>query len=562
MTEATASPVDSSAVSPESEKEIFSFGTSAGIDNDFYGDEELTAALDGLFDTGDLPEPEACIVGGSPFSLSDEELTSLGISTPAASSKQGLGAFASAEQDLEGTQKSAARAIAETLAALPVEEREQIVRDLYGISHNTSDNMNEDDPAFIRQKLGEMERELARMRKSLSWNLRLAAIELAESQNQSYVEDPDLRLKFIRADRYDTRKAAGRFIRFFDFKMELFGEKALARSITWNDLKPEDQAMLKEGYMQRLPIRDRAGRAIVCHIYNGQVYDSLESVARQCFYMGCHTDEVTDKKGHIAIFFKIKDFSFKRSSGTFANLYLMRCVSDLPTRFEAYHKMLEKNGNRIMQKIVDYITGIMAPGIRARSRVHEGNHEDWVGELVSFGIPHDVIPFSQSFRIKTKNHLEYVSMRIKAEEILARDSNTQTESLIDLPTRSDVLLGKGKPIQFSSGNQRLMTVVDGYLDQYHSKCNKQEKTALTFEIVRMLKESGVRFLSKDTGIWLEVPDDQARAKISYMFRHQRTKPNNGSVGVVRDSPSSGTIDSMGVATNENQNSTKRLRVES
>jgi hypothetical protein len=224
--------------------------------------------------------------------------------------------------------------------------------------------------------------------------------------------------------------------------------------------------------------------------------------------------------------------------------------------------MLEKNGNRIMQKIVDYITGIMAPGIRARSRVHEGNHEDWVGELVSFGIPHDVIPFSQSFRIKTKNHLEYLSMRIKAEEILARDSNTQTESLIDLPTRSDVLLGKGKPIQFSSGNQRLMTVVDGYLDQYHSKCNKQEKTALAFEIVRMLKESGVRFLSKDTGIWLEVPDDQARAKISYMFRHQRTKPNNGSVGVVRDSPSSGTIDSMGVATNENQNSTKRLRVES
>lgn len=185
---------------------------------------------------------------------------------------------------------------------------------------------------------------------------------------------------------------------------------------------------------------------------------------------------------------------------------------------------------------------------------------------MSFGIPSDIVPYTQSYKIKTKNHQEYLTMRIKAEEMLARDPNIPEASLIDLPTRSDVLLGKGKPIQFSSGNQRLMTIVDGYLDQYHNKCNKQEKTDLTFEIVRMVKESGVRFLCKDSGIWLEVADEQARSKLSYMFRHQRTKPRsrnkgNGTVGVVRDSPAT-TVDSTTGATKEDAQSTvKRTRVE-
>ena len=209
---------------------------------------------------------------------------------------------------------------------------------------------------------------------STSWNLRLAAIDLAETKNRSYVEDPKFRLKFLRADRYDARKAAGRFIRFFDFKLELFGEEALARRITWNDLQPEDQAALKKGYLQRLPIRDRAGRAIFCSVYDGQEYDSVQSLARQHFYMGCYTDEETDKKGHIQIFFKIKDFTFKKAPGPFGIMHVMRCVSDFPMRTEAFHKMLEADGRSSMQKIVDYLVGIMHVEMRARSKVHEGKN--------------------------------------------------------------------------------------------------------------------------------------------------------------------------------------------
>ena len=145
--------------------------------------------------------------------------------------------------------------------------------------------------------------------------------------------------------------------------------------------------------------------------------------------------------------------------------------------------------------------------------------------LESFGIPLDVIPFTGSYKIKTKNHKEYLSMRVQRDDILAGRSATDAQ-LIDLPSRKDVLLGKGKPNQFSSGNQRLLSIMDGYLDQYHGCKSREEKTALTCRVVDMLKANGVRFLSKESGIWMEVPYDIARERVSHTFRNLRQNKAN------------------------------------
>lgn len=164
------------------------------------------------------------------------------------------------------------------------------------------------------------------------------------------------------------------------------------------------------------------------------------------------------------------------------------------------------------------------------------------------GIPHDLIPFTHhDYKIKTKNHLDYLSMRQKAEALdysfccaHGGTSLLSTEETVvahpvtrpfftDLPSRCDVLLGKGRPIQFSPGNQRLELIVDEYLDKYHdSSTSKLEKTALAAEIVRRVKDRlGVRFLSKSSGIWMEVGDEMARDKVSHMFRHQKQKIQTG-----------------------------------
>jgi hypothetical protein len=56
--------------------------------------------------------------------------------------------------------------------------------------------------------------------------------------------------------------------------------------------------------------------------------------------------------------------------------------------------------------------------------------------------------------------------------------------MCELRRNSDVLLGKGKPIQEYTGNRRLHGIVDEQLSICHGfEDNKKEKTSLSAEIV-------------------------------------------------------------------------------
>ena len=142
---------------------------------------------------------------------------------------------------------------------------------------------------------------------------------------------------------------------------------------------------------------------------------------------------------------------------------------------------------------------------------------------MTYGIPHHLLPLTADENVKTKNHLEFLQMRKVGEEMAARQIGLQQNAVetIELPLASDVLLGKGRPIQNHSGNLHLQAIVEEYLDEYHSMENRLEKTALASLIVRKVKDASGRFLSKDKGIWMEVSDEVARSKVSYLFRNRR-----------------------------------------
>ena len=89
------------------------------------------------------------------------------------------------------------------------------------------------------------------------------ATMLAETINPQFVNDPAFRLKFLRAERYDPKLAVARVARYFDLKLKLFGESKLCKDITYEDLDREDIEGLKQGFLQILPQRDAAGRAIL-----------------------------------------------------------------------------------------------------------------------------------------------------------------------------------------------------------------------------------------------------------------------------------------------------------
>lgn len=245
-------------------------------------------------------------------------------------------------------------------------------------------------------------------------------------------------------------------------------------------------------------------------------------------------------QGIVVVIFKLADISFQYDNGPRALMQLTRGFFDMPARACAVHKFLEESSpNRSrLNMLIDAAVEVLSPEYRARLRLHYGSYTEWMYESMTYGIPHHLFPLTVDHKIKTKNHLDYLSMRKTAEDIRAASPHAPT-FMTDLPANIDVLLGKGKPIQEFRGNQRLSAMVDNYVDRYHEECSKLEKTALAANLVKMVQGTGGRFLSKESGVWREVSDEMAREKVSHMFRHQRKSGNkkkseaNSGHGVIR-----------------------------
>jgi hypothetical protein len=101
--------------------------------------------------------------------------------------------------------------------------------------------------------------------------------------------------------------------------------------------------------------------------------------------------------------------------------------------------------------------------------------------------------------------------------------------LVD-PLPSDVMLGRGRSFLRHPGNKRLKTVVEMNTQRYLNATNRNEKTCITQEIVRIIQTYGTvpgRFLRHDAkaGGWYQVDDHEARVKVSHAVRY-RTKCND------------------------------------
>jgi hypothetical protein len=144
--------------------------------------------------------------------------------------------------------------LAKEMADMSVQEREQSMNDIHGVS-----DVVDEEPSFVRAKMEEMEMELSK----LTSNEGKEAYMQAEAQNKEYVTCDKFRLKFLRAEMFNARLAAGSMVRFFDEKKKLFGADKLTKEIMLCDLDEDDQKFLERGICQILPQRDRAGRRIM-----------------------------------------------------------------------------------------------------------------------------------------------------------------------------------------------------------------------------------------------------------------------------------------------------------
>jgi hypothetical protein len=145
---------------------------------------------------------------------------------------------------------------------------------------------------------------------------------------------------------------------------------------------------------------------------------------------------------------------------------------------------------------------------------------------MTFGLPVDAFPIKHDEHdFSLDNHKDWLSRREKLEA-LDNITSVDNDEWINQPGPLDVLQGRGLEAQVHPGNLRFRNII-AERQKVHNKSLIHEKTAISKEIVLVIKESGGRFLRQDEGHgWKVVDDNVARAKVSAAFRDRRRKSNS------------------------------------
>jgi hypothetical protein len=144
-----------------------------------------------------------------------------------------------------------AKRLAATFGELSLEEREEALHDIHGVGR-----VVEETPELVATSLEKLANEVQLIQDK-------SAYETAVSQSPDFVSNREFQMKFLRAERFDVRKAAQRMVYHFVKKLELFGGDALSRDIGLSDLQEDGVDGLRSGFMRILPFRDQAGRLII-----------------------------------------------------------------------------------------------------------------------------------------------------------------------------------------------------------------------------------------------------------------------------------------------------------
>ena len=139
------------------------------------------------------------------------------------------------------------------LNQLSVQERDNLYEEIHGVA-----KVQDETPEYRAEALKLLWGKLKGLprRKKHAFN---RALFLKPSLEQ----DEDFLMMFLRADRFDAEKAALRLTRYFDCKLDLFGESKLVKKITMDDLSPDDMESVNSGCFLSIPdYRDQVGRPI------------------------------------------------------------------------------------------------------------------------------------------------------------------------------------------------------------------------------------------------------------------------------------------------------------
>ena len=143
--------------------------------------------------------------------------------------------------------------LATEMSSLSLSDQSEALNDLFG---RGTAAVKDEDPAVIKEALQALSQEISCIKDK-------SAVCQALQQCPGYAQNDKFCLKFLRAERFDTSRAAQLVVKYWEEKQKLFGPQKAFRRLTIHDLEPKDVETLREGGIRMLPGRDASGRGLL-----------------------------------------------------------------------------------------------------------------------------------------------------------------------------------------------------------------------------------------------------------------------------------------------------------
>jgi hypothetical protein len=475
--------------------------------------------------------------------------------------------------------------LSKELMKLSVQDRNDIQEEIHGVRCMAPTET----PELLKQSLEQLQWEIDNTvplyqkhayLQSQKQSANANSANIVNSIPSTYVNTAEFRLRFLRCELFDVRKAAHRMTKFLNLVLELWGNFALQRPIQITDFSKQELKQLRKGKYQFLPYRDRCGvtgRRIVC-VFPDVEWEAIPPVIRNKIMMYyiwvAGNDTEVQKEG--LVFLAWFDKSFKVSHRPPIQT---KDHEWMTVRAVAVHLCSPDTAfYRLRRSVMT-----MRIGRRNRTRlvVHLGEAVELLYELQTYGIPSNQIPISYTGNIKTVHLKQWMTVRALMEDSrcyniecdnrgsgASSDSNSATSSdtshcktnnnkaaskIIESPYLSDIIFRKGFSMISHQGNVVLRTLIVAKAREElqsqraiiqppkpnNNKATKQNKKTnynkkigrFVSEIIREVRETTLaseaeglgkacRFLVWDeAGWWTEcVRDKEFHARIEYIAR--------------------------------------------
>jgi len=251
--------------------------------------------------------------------------------------------------------------LANELQQLSFQDREAVNEEIHGVRVLAP----EETPEMIDAALKSMQQVID------TKILTKLAYDEAIQRNSRYIHSRRFRLKFLRANLFDTTKAAWNFVKYLDLLYKYYGPEALMRPLYYSDLNQAETELLRAGHMQLLPTRDRSGRRVLNVFGAYRPEHTVFSKIKLALYIYglASDDEETEKSGLVLI---IAPTSEQQSvSDPEEHLEVAKFAQSMPVRFAAIHICLPDEGP-VFHLVRATLVLLFASDQRIRVKFHTG----------------------------------------------------------------------------------------------------------------------------------------------------------------------------------------------